>query len=401
LIQVDALIVGAGPVGGYLAKRLANRGKSVLMVEEHAQIGRPFQCAGLVNPGSMAKVGLEKLAQTRIWGARIHGPEGTLVEIGSSDRTRTWSVCRKLFDEAVVNMAISSGAGLMLNSRPVETRVLGDRVETTIESDSGTIQVSSRVLLGADGAHSWTRRYHRMGRVREMMIGFQIDVTGYAHSEGKLDMYTGRTVAPGFFAWAIPTGTTTRIGTFSRPDLLEGRSSEDTLNSLLNHHLWRDRFSGCSEVGRYCGPVPAKPVRRPSRGRVMLFGDAAGLCKPTTGGGIGPGFDHVDALVGHISEVIESDEINEKSSDKICIDAIKPIVKKHDRARALRDAFLTSTTDEELEAIFKVWAKPEVIALIQKYGEIENPIPLGLRLLKDVPEFRKLARKAAGSLIFA
>jgi len=401
LIQVDALIVGAGPVGGYLAKRLANRGKSVLMVEEHAQIGRPFQCAGLVNPGSMAKVGLEKLAQTRIWGARIHGPEGTLVEIGSSDRTRTWSVCRKLFDEAVVNMAISSGAGLMLNSRPVETRVLGDRVETTIESDSGAIQVSSRVLLGADGAHSWTRRYHRMGRVREMMIGFQIDVTGYAHSEGKLDMYTGRTVAPGFFAWAIPTGTTTRIGTFSRPDLLEGRSSEDTLNSLLNHHLWRDRFSGCSEVGRYCGPVPAKPVRRPSRGRVMLFGDAAGLCKPTTGGGIGPGFDHVDALVGHISEVIESDEINEKSSDKICIDAIKPIAKKHDRARALRDAFLTSTTDEELEAIFKVWAKPEVIALIQKYGEIENPIPLGLRLLKDVPEFRKLARKAAGSLIFA
>ena len=401
MIQVDALIVGAGPVGGYLAKRLANRGKSVLMVEEHAQIGRPFQCAGLVNPGSMSKVGLEKLAQTRIWGARIHGPEGTLVEIGSSDRTRTWSVCRKLFDEAVVNMAISSGAGLMLNSRPVETRVLGDRVETTIESDSGTIQVSSRVLLGADGAHSWTRRYHRMGRVREMMIGFQIDVTGYAHSEGKLDMYTGRTVAPGFFAWAIPTGTTTRIGTFSRPDLLEGRSSEDTLNSLLNHHLWRDRFSGCSEVGRYCGPVPAKPVRRPSRGRVMLFGDAAGLCKPTTGGGIGPGFDHVDALVGHISEVIESDEINEKSSDKICIDAIKPIAKKHDRARALRDAFLTSTTDEELEAIFKVWAKPEVIALIQKYGEIENPIPLGLRLLKDVPEFRKLARKAAGSLIFA
>ena len=62
----------------------------------------------------------------------------------------------------------------------------------------------------------------------------------------------------------------------------------------------------------------------------------------------------------------KSDEIDEKSSDKICINAIKPIAKKHDRARALRDAFLTSTTDEELEAIFKVWAKPEVIDLIQK-----------------------------------
>ena len=381
MILVDALIVGAGPIGGYLAKKLVDNGKSVLMLEEHAQIGRPFQCAGLVNPGSMAKVGLEEVAQTRIWGARIHGSEGTLVEIGSPDRTRTWSVCRKLFDEAVVNMAVSSGAGLMLNSKHVETRIFDDRVYSTC---------------------FWKRKsYHRMGRVREMMIGFQIDVTGYTHSDGKLDMYTGRNVAPGFFAWAIPTGTTTRIGTFSRPDLLDGRSSEDTLNSLLNHPLWEDRFSGCSEVGRYCGPVPAKPVMRPSRGRVMLFGDAAGLCKPTTGGGIGPGFDHVDALLGHISKVIESDKINEKNSDRICVNAIKPIAKKHDRARALRDAFLTSTTDEELEAIFRVWAKPEVIDLIQKYGEIENPIPLGLRLLKDVPEFRKLAGKAAGSLIFA
>ena len=47
------------------------------MVEEHDQIGRPLQCAGLVNPGAMKKVGLESTALTRIWGARIYGPGGT------------------------------------------------------------------------------------------------------------------------------------------------------------------------------------------------------------------------------------------------------------------------------------------------------------------------------------
>ena len=83
MIQVDALIIGAGPIGGYLAKKLCQAGHTVLMIEEHNQIGRPFQCAGLVNPGSMEKVGLESTALTRIWGARIHGPGGTLVEIGS------------------------------------------------------------------------------------------------------------------------------------------------------------------------------------------------------------------------------------------------------------------------------------------------------------------------------
>ena len=31
--------------------------------------------------------------------------------------------------------------------------------------------------------------------------------------------------------------------------------------------------------------------------RVAVFGDAAGLCKPTTGGGIGKGFDQVDLML--------------------------------------------------------------------------------------------------------
>ena len=381
--------------------KLCHAGHTVLMVEEHDQIGRPFQCAGLVNPGAMKKVGLESTALTRIWGARIHGPGGTLVEIGTPERTRTWSVCRKLFDEAIVAQAISSGSSIMLNSKPIKTSISEDCVFTTILTDGEELTVKSKVLLGCDGAHSWVRRYHRMGRVRETMIGFQIDVTGYQHKEGKLDMYTGHKIAPGFFAWAIPTGTTTRIGTFSRPDLLGSRSSEETLTELINHELWKHRFDGCSEVGRYCGPVPAKPIRKPAVGRVFVFGDAAGLCKPTTGGGIGPGFLHVDNSLELISNVIGSERPNLNATDRLARQIIKPIMKRHSRARALRDFFLTNSTDEELESIFRIWARPDVIEIIQKYGEIENPVPLGLKMLKDVPEFRRIAIRAANSLVFA
>ena len=68
--------------------------------------------------------------------------------------------------------------------------------------------------------------------------------------------------------------------------------------------------------------------------------------------------------------------------------------KSQSRARALRDAFLSHSSDEELEEIFKVWAKPDVIKMINEVGEIENPIPLGTKMLKEIPEFRKLAGKA-------
>ena len=159
--------------------KLCHAGHTVLMVEEHDQIGRPFQCAGLVNPGAMKKVGLESTALTRIWGARIYGPGGTLVEIGTPERTRTWSVCRKLFDEAIVARAISAGSSVILNSKPTKTSTSEDSISTTILTDGEELTVKSKVLLGCDGAHSWVRRYHRLGRVRETMIGFQIDVTGY------------------------------------------------------------------------------------------------------------------------------------------------------------------------------------------------------------------------------
>ena len=42
----DVVIVGTGPVGGHTANLLSKRGQRVLLLEEHNEIGRPFQCAG-------------------------------------------------------------------------------------------------------------------------------------------------------------------------------------------------------------------------------------------------------------------------------------------------------------------------------------------------------------------
>ena len=79
---------------------------------------------------------------------------------------------------------------------------------------------------------------------------------------------------------------------------------------------------------------------------------------------------------------------------------LEPVRKDQLRAKALRDAFLTQMNDEELDEVFSVWSKPEVTELINEVGEIENPIPLGLRMLRDVPEFRSLARRAVKAVLW-
>ncbi len=94
----DVLIVGAGPIGGYLGKSLAEKGIHVIQIEEHLEIGRPFQCAGLVTPSAMDKVGLHDTTLTDVWGARMHAPNGSSIEIGTPSRIREHVVCRKRFD---------------------------------------------------------------------------------------------------------------------------------------------------------------------------------------------------------------------------------------------------------------------------------------------------------------
>ena len=304
-----------------------------------------------------------------------------------------------MFDESILESALQSGADLWLSSKPMTAEQDDGSVSITISTSTGNVDVRCSMLCGADGAHSWVRRNFRMGRPKEMMIGFQVEVTGYIGEEGRLDMYTGSEIAPGFFAWAIPSGDTTRIGAWSKADMLQGKSPEQLLDTLMKSQLWARRFSGCREVGRFCGPVPSGLVSRPLRGRVALFGDAAGLCKPTTGGGIGPGFTHVEALaplllqrtLGNLSQSGLEARVS-KIHDSMRKDQL--------RARALRDAFLTQMDDDELDNVFSVWSKPEVIELINEVGEIENPIPLGIRMLREVPEFRSLARRAVKAVLW-
>jgi len=398
-IEYDVVIVGAGPVGGFLAQRMSEGGASVLLLEEHAQIGRPFQCAGLVNPETMSLTGLQSTVLTPIWGARIHSPSGIPVVIGNEQDIRTWSVCRKLFDEGVVRGAVQSGAEIWLSSKPLSADAYEDHVLLSVSTPRGDQIVRCGLLCGADGAHSWVRRRFKMGRPKELMIGFQVEVTGYKGEPGRLDMYTGSGFSPGFFAWAIPSGETTRIGTWSKPEMMGEESCEQLLDRLRSEPLWSERFSECREVGRFCGPIPSGLVKKPMIGRVVLFGDAAGLCKPTTGGGIGPGFRQVEMLTPNLLECLKRDDFSD-AAVKGVIGLLSPLRREQNRARALREAFLTEMTDEELDSVFAVWSRPEVTELINQIGDIEHPIPLGIRMLKEVPEFKSIAKRAAKAILW-
>ena len=132
----------------------------------------------------------------------------------------------------------------------------------------------------------------------------------------------------------------------------------------------------------------------------MVIGDAAGMAKPTTGGGIGPGFRQVDAIIENLVKAIGKGRLRSSDLSSVC-KPFKAFRKEQARAKALRDLLVTIPDDEELDAHFRMFNRPEILELINIEGDIEHPVPLGMTLLRKVPEFRKLAVKAGFKLLFA
>ena len=170
----DVVIIGAGPVGGYTARLLCERGLSVLMVEEHNEVGRPFQCAGLVTPSAMDAVEAYDTVVEDVDGALIHGPSGTLVPVGREGELRTYVVCRKRFDQTVVQQGLEAGSDLILESQPISAEVGEDGVVIEIKNQrtQETMTLRAKLLIGCDGAHSWVRRRFKMGYPKEMTVSY-------------------------------------------------------------------------------------------------------------------------------------------------------------------------------------------------------------------------------------
>ena len=139
--EYQVLIVGAGPVGSRIATELALRDISVLLVEEHSEIGRPFQCAGLVNPSSMDRVGLTESILQNIDGAKIHSPSGIMVQVGTEGTVRTHVVCRKRFDQGVTRQAQEAGAHLWLLCHPTEVETNDEGHTVSLMRENEVVQV--------------------------------------------------------------------------------------------------------------------------------------------------------------------------------------------------------------------------------------------------------------------
>src|SRR5437868_10633815 len=115
--SADALVVGGGPGGLFVAERLARAGVGTIVCEEHATVGDPVHCTGILAAESFDEFDLPRDALLNmLTTARFVSPSGLTVRYDASSPLAA-VIDRAAFDRSLATRAAAAGADIRTGAR--------------------------------------------------------------------------------------------------------------------------------------------------------------------------------------------------------------------------------------------------------------------------------------------
>jgi digeranylgeranylglycerophospholipid reductase len=387
--RYEVAVIGAGPAGSMAAKYAALADARTVMLEEHASIGWPVECAGLLGKKAIeeSELSIGRFVINGLKGAKVFSLNASVSF--KADSHKALVVDRKLFDRALALEAVKKGAELRLNSTTRKFRRENDCCILTMGNGE---QIKADVVISAEGVRARIARQAGIGPVKKILSGAQVEAPFSVNDPEMVEVYFGP--APGLFAWVIPTtNEAARIG------LCTENNACNYLRSFLQKNFIKKRLSG-SPVGLVVGGLPLGPPAATVNDSFLAVGDSCGQVKPTSGGGIYPGL--VCAKIAGRVAAAASHEGNCSAKR----------LKDYDRSwRALLgrelevgmrvNRLLNRMSENELDEAFAFLArKPELLKVIEEHGDIDRPSVLMAKMLPHVGlesiKLTKLLRHALG-----
>jgi digeranylgeranylglycerophospholipid reductase len=366
----DVVVVGAGPCGSAAARECAELGLRTLLLEEHASIGSPVQCAGLLSNAAFDECRVSKASI-------LHSISGARV-ISGSDSGLTFDtgeiqavvVDRGALDREMARAAACAGARIALKTA---AKGLDGHEVITVGAD-GRRRIPCRIIIAADGPRSVIARSAGFERSLLYFSGIQAEIP---HEMDGRYVELHPNASPDFFGWVIPSG--------------EGRARV----GLCGLEHVQERFAAfrrgfdprCLHLVSGVIPIGVRP--RTCGNRVLLVGDAAGFAKPTSGGGIYTGVRSARLAAEVAAECCSTGQF-----DDTALGLYEQRWKQdfgNELSTGLRFLKLRMRmSPESVEEVCRILNDPDIIEMIVRYGDMDRPGELIRRLIRKPEIFRRM-----------
>ncbi len=320
--------------------------------------------------------------------ARFFSPSGQTVQYTTS-KLEALVVDRIGFDRALERQTRAAGAVILFGAKATAVDV-GSRDVAVHCRDRAPIRDRTCVL--ACGANYAFQRRLGLGIPSLFLKSAQMEMP--AGRSGDVEVFFGHDVAPKGFAWVVPVHRGRER--YARVGLMCDGDAGLFFRRLVASAApsWGLRPPDCEDV--VLAPrqkiLPLAPIRRTYADRVLAIGDAAGLVKATTGGGI------YYALVSAATAAAVLDTA--LGRDALAADQLRVYEKEWRRrlgselrAQLALRMLAHRLSDDDIEALFELARTDGVMPIVRRTAQFNHHRDLIVSLFKHPPARRLLFKQ--------
>ncbi len=308
----DVMVIGAGPAGCMTAKRLADAGYNVLLVER-MKIPREKSCSGILIKKSInmienefGKIPDSVLCKPYISKGIIITNEENQTFKFESDSLNVW---RSLFDEWLTLKAQNAGAELRQSTSAISCKEKQDHVSVKLH-DGAIYEEKTRIVVACDGAGSIIKK-NLFKNPNNHVFTYQTFCKGtinldnnffHAFLDPKISQYDAWfNVKDDFLIFGVGVKEPAKMKMYHSEFL-------SFLNSKFNA-----KIESCvkEEVGIMPNVIPGCPVNL-GTGRILFAGEAANFLNPI-GEGISSALASGYAAAEAVKSAYKTNNFNVKS----------------------------------------------------------------------------------------